>query len=68
MRKGRYNVQLPQSYGHVIMKFNVYMNDACRYFIYFEGEYIPIVKKERYKGGWLWKFMDFSKEVKNGNI
>ena len=58
MRKGRYNVQLPKAYGNIIMKFNVYMNDAGTRFIYFEGEYIPIVRKERYKGGWLWQFME----------
>ena len=58
MRKGRYNVQLPQCYGSVIRKFNVYMNDMGTRFILWEGDYIPIVRKERYKGGWLWKFME----------
>lgn len=56
MKKGRYNVQLPKAYGSIIMKFNVYMNDFGRYFVYFEGEYIPIVRKERYRRGWLWQF------------
>ena len=58
MKKGRYNIELPKAYGGIIKKFNVYMNDACTRFIYFEGEYIPIVRKERYKGGWLWQFME----------
>ena len=62
MRKGRYNVQLPKCYGSIIRKFNVYMNDAGRLFINFEGEYIQIVRKERYKSGWLWQFKDYEAE------
>jgi len=63
MKIGRYNIQLPQWYANVIKKFNVYMNDACTKFIYFRGEYVPIVRKERYKGGWLWELMSEVKEV-----
>lgn len=58
MKRGRYNVQLPKAYGSIIKKFNVYMNEYCRYFIYFEGEYINIVRKEHYRGGWLWQFKE----------
>ena len=56
MKRGRYNIQLPECYGSEIKKFNVYMNDYCNYFIYFEGEYIQIKRKQPYKGGWLWEF------------
>ena len=61
-KKGRYNVQLPNCYGAVIRKFNVYMNDAGRLFINFEGEYIQIVRKKPYKSGWLWQFKDYEVE------
>ena len=50
MRVGRYNVDVGE-----IFKFNVYKNDAGTHFIYFEGYYQPIRKKQRYKGGWLWE-------------
>lgn len=63
MRKGRYNVELPQCYGNLIKKFNTYINDACTRFIYFEGEYTPIIRKERYKGGWLWQLKYYSNKV-----
>jgi len=56
MKKGRYNIELPKCYESIIRKFNVYMNDYCIYFIFFEGDYIQIIRKERYKGGWLWQF------------
>jgi hypothetical protein len=55
MRKARYNIQLPNG---VIKKFNVYMNDACTRFIYFEGKYVPVVRLKPYKGGWLWKIRE----------
>ena len=66
MRKGRYNVLLPTAYGdNVIRKFNVYQNDYGTCFISFEGEHVPITKKERYKGGWLWQFKNHNQnEVK----
>ncbi len=55
MKRGRYNIQLPVEYGNIIKKFNVYQNDACTLFIFFEGHYIPIQRKEPYKGGWLYQ-------------
>jgi hypothetical protein len=50
-RIGRYNVEIM---GY-ISKFNTYINDYGNTFIYFEGDYIQIEKKERYRGGWLWQ-------------
>ena len=52
MKIGRYNIQLREDF---IKKFNVYINDNGNLFIYFEGDYVPIVRYKRYKGGWLWK-------------
>jgi hypothetical protein len=52
MRRGRYNIQLREDF---IKKFNVYINYYGHYFIYFEGDYVPIKRYKRYRGGWLWK-------------
>jgi len=56
MKRGRYNILLPEIYGSIIMKFNVYQNDCDVMFIYFEGEYIPVIRYSRYRSGWLWCF------------
>ncbi len=56
MKKGRYNIELPKCYDNKIRKFNVYMNDSCKRFIYFEGKYVPIIRKEHYKNGFIYQF------------
>ena len=52
MRRGRYNILLPNG---EIKKYNVYMNDYGNLFIYYERKYQIVVKHKRHKGGWLWK-------------
>lgn len=58
MKRGRYNIQLPNG---EIKKFNVYLSDGAHSYqlwIYYEKEYRMIEKKERYRGGWLWKIKE----------
>ena len=57
---GRYNVEI-QGY---ISKFNTYINDYGNVFIHFEGSYVPIKRKEKYRGGWLW---ELDKKALSGN-
>ena len=52
MKRGRYNIQLPNG---EIKKYNVYMNDYGKLFIYYEKVYQMVERFKRYKGGWLWK-------------
>lgn len=54
MRRGRYNIEI----DGVIKKYNVYMNEYCVYFIFYKRNYVPIERKQRYKGGWLWKLKE----------
>jgi len=51
MKKGRYNIVLPSG---EIKKFNVYQNDYSNYFIFLNGTYQQVKRREEYKGGWLW--------------
>ena len=52
MKKGRYNILLPN--GN-IKKYNVYMNDYGKLFIFYKRKYQRIKKHSRYKGGWLYE-------------
>jgi hypothetical protein len=58
MKRGRYNILLPNG---EIKKYNVYQSaegHAYQLWIYYEKEYVMIEKKERYRGGWLWKLKE----------
>lgn len=49
-RIGRYNIK----FGDNVIKYNAYINYYGNTFIYFDGEYVEIVKHSSYRGGILW--------------